>query len=71
MPDRHKFECAPALRIEAHERLNAVQFKQINTHLERLEEMIQRIERRLWLAVYGVVGVILAYGVEQLLISGL
>lgn len=64
---REVFECAPSLRIEAHERLAALQFAQLNTQLSKIEEGMQRLERRLWLTVYGVVGVILAQAFQSIL----
>lgn len=60
------FDCAPGLRLAAHERVSAVQHEHLCRHLERLEEMMERLERRLWLAVYGVVAVILAQAVQSL-----
>ena len=57
---REVFECGPSLRIEAQERMTALQFAQLNTQMGKLEAMMERLERRLWLAVYGVVAVILA-----------
>lgn len=71
MADREHFECAPALRIEAQERLMALQFAQLTTQMGKLEEAMHRVERRLWLTVYGVVGVILTYAVEQMLVAGI
>ncbi|WP_296417358.1 hypothetical protein [Pseudooctadecabacter sp.] len=64
---RDSFECGPSLRIEAHERLAALQFAQLNTQLGKIETMMERLERRLWLTVYGVVGVILAQAFESIL----
>lgn len=64
---RETFECGPSLRIEAQERLVALQFAQIHAQLAKLEAMMERLERRLWLTVYGVVGVILAQAFEQIL----
>jgi len=64
---RETFECAPSLKIEAHERLAALQFSQLNTQLSKIEAMMERLERRLWLTVYGVVGVILAQAFESIL----
>ena len=61
------FACAPGLKIEAHERLSELQFKQMAAQLTRLEGMIERLERRLWLTVYGVVAVILTQAIEQLI----
>ena len=59
------FDCAPGLRLAAHERVSAIHHQNLCRHLERLEEMMQRLERRLWLAVYGVVAVILAQAVQS------
>ena len=64
---RETFECGPSLRIDAQERLAALQFAQLNTQMGKLEEMMHRLERRLWLTVYGVVAVILAQAFEQIL----
>ncbi|MDP7151327.1 MAG: hypothetical protein QGI08_14355 [Paracoccaceae bacterium] len=61
------FDCAPALRLEAHERVAGLQFEALNKRLERIELMIERLERRLWLTVYGVVGVVLAQAAQSLL----
>ncbi len=54
------FLCAPALRLEAHERVTEVQFERIREQVERIELMVATIERRLWLMIYGMLGVILA-----------
>lgn len=61
------FDCAPALRLEAHERVAALQFESLNKRLDRIEALIERLEKRLWLTVYGVVGVILAQAFSSLL----
>ena len=45
------FACAPGMRVEAHERLVALQFAQVAATLERIEAVMERLERRLWLAV--------------------
>ncbi len=62
-----RFDCAPALRLEAHERVAALQFDSLNKRLDRIEALIERLEKRLWLTVYGVVGVILAQAFQSLL----
>jgi hypothetical protein len=65
---RETFECGPSLRIEAQERIAALQFAQLNTQLGKIEAMMERLEKRLWLTVYGVVGVILTKAVQSILI---
>ena len=60
------FDAATA-RIEANERVTALQFEALSQRLARIEAMIERLEKRLWLAVYGVVGVVLAQGVVSLI----
>lgn len=63
------FDCAPALRLEAHERLSKLHVDGLNQRLERIEMMIERLEKRLWLAVYGVVAVILAQAFQSILVA--
>lgn len=64
---RESFACAPGLRIEAQEKLAALQFAQLNAALSKIEAMMERLEKRLWLTVYGVVGVMLAQAAQSLL----
>ncbi len=61
------FDCAPALRLEAHERVSKLHIDGLNRRIEKIEEMMERLEKRLWLTVYGVVGVILAQAFQSLL----
>ena len=63
------FDCAPALRLESHEKVSKLQIEGLNRRLDKLEEMMERLERRLWLTVYGVVGVILAQAFQSLLVA--
>ncbi len=72
MSERYGFEafdCAPALRLEAHERVATLQFEGISKRLDRIETLIERLEKRLWLTVYGVVAVILAQAIQPLLVN--
>lgn len=62
-----QFDCAPALRLEAHERVAKLQFDSLNRRIDKIEDLIERLEKRLWLTVYGVVGVILAQAFQGLL----
>ncbi|TNC52806.1 hypothetical protein FHG66_00475 [Rubellimicrobium rubrum] len=61
------FLCAPGLRIENQERMTQLQFTQLNQALVKIEGMMERLEKRLWLTVYGVVAVILAQAVQSIL----
>lgn len=58
-------QCAHQLQLEAHERLTELQFENIKARLDRMEELMQRLEKRLWLAVYGVAAVILAQAFQS------
>ena len=63
------FDCAPALRLEAHERVSSLHIEGLNRRAEKLEGLVEKLEKRLWLAVYGVVAVILAQVVQSLLVA--
>lgn len=60
------FDAANA-QIEANERVQDERWTALTFRLEGIEMALQRLERRLWLAVFGVVSVILAQGISQLL----
>ncbi|MBN2740187.1 MAG: hypothetical protein JXR35_04720 [Rhodobacteraceae bacterium] len=54
-------------RMEATERIMELQFAQVDQRLGRIETMIEGLERRLWMTVYGVVAVILTQAVQGVL----
>lgn len=60
------FEYGPAQVREAHEKLLQMQFEGIDGRLTRIEAVMERLERRLWLTVYGVVATILAQAIGSL-----
>ncbi len=62
------FECAPGLRLDAHERVAEIQHAHLCRRLDQIEEMMERLEKRLWLTVYGVVAVILAQAFQSILV---
>lgn len=64
-----RFQCAPGMRLQAHEQMTAIHLVNLNKRLDRIEQMIERLERRLWVAVYGVAGVILAKVFQTVLTS--
>ncbi|APX14925.1 hypothetical protein BWR17_03040 [Phaeobacter inhibens] len=63
------FECSPGLRLTAHERIAEIQQEAMNRRLDRLEMMMERMEKRLWLTVYGVAAVILAQAFQSFLVA--
>ncbi|SMX42079.1 GTA head formation protein, RCAP_rcc01685 family [Actibacterium lipolyticum] len=60
------FEVANA-RIEANERVSQERWAALEYRLQRIEASQERVERRLWVAVYGVAAAILAQGVTSIL----
>lgn len=64
---RPPFDCVPGLRLSAHETVIKVQMQALGTRVEQLERMLERLERRLWLTVYGMVAVILAQALQSLI----
>lgn len=67
MPRQERFSCAPSLKLEAHERIAKLQNDALQDRLTRLEAVMERLEKRLWLTVYGVAGVILAEAFQSFL----
>ena len=61
------FDCAPGLRLAAHEQLMQLQQEHLNRRLDQLEEMMTRLEKRLWLTLYGVAAAILAQAFQSFL----
>jgi hypothetical protein len=60
------FDAANA-RIEANERVQDERWQALTFRLEGIEAVLERLERRLWLAVFGVVSAILAQGIHELI----
>lgn len=64
------FDAASA-RIEANERVAAERWAALDFRLAQIDAALERLERRVWLGVYGVAGFLLAQGVETLMNAGL
>ena len=60
------FDAATA-RIEANERVLEERWQALAYRLQSSETALGRLERRLWLAVFGVLSVVLAEGVSRLI----
>jgi hypothetical protein len=58
---------AAAARIEANERVAEERWSGLEYRLRQIELGLERLERRMWLAVYGVAAMALASGARMLL----
>lgn len=67
MGDLPPFDCAPGLRLAAHERVAEVRREAMLRQLARVEAAMERLERRLWLTVYGVAAVVLGQAFQSFL----
>lgn len=56
-----------AARLEANERVAEERWSALEYRLKLMEATLERVERRLWLAVYGVAAFLLARGAEVLI----
>ena len=59
------FDAASA-RIEAHERVQDERWQALTFRLEGIETTLDRLERRLWLGVFGITSVVLVEAIHQL-----
>ncbi len=62
---------AAAARIEANERVSEERWAALEFRLGQIDAALERLEKRVWLGVYGVAGFLLAQGVEALMSAGL
>lgn len=67
---KEPFECAHEHRFEAAEKLVELQFETVEKRLERIERMVGGVEKRLWMTVFGVFGVILSQAVQSIVEFG-
>lgn len=58
---------ATAARVEANERVAEERWSALEYRLKLIEGALDRVEKRLWLGVYGVAAFLLAQGAEVLL----
>jgi hypothetical protein len=64
------FDAASA-RIDANERVAQERWTALEYRLGQIETTLERMERRIWLAVYGMAAFLLAQGAEVLLNSAI
>ncbi|MEZ5771626.1 MAG: hypothetical protein R3D46_11695 [Defluviimonas denitrificans] len=67
---KEPFPCAHEHRFEAVDRIMTLQFETVEKRLERIEGMILGVEKRLWMTVFGVVGVILSQAAQSIIEFG-
>ena len=67
---KEPFECAHEHRFEAAEKIMELQFETVEKRLERIERMVGGVEKRLWMTVFGVVGVMLSQAVQSIIEFG-
>lgn len=58
---------AAAARIEANERVADERWGALERRLGQIETALERLEKRLWLGVYGVAAFLLAQGAEAVI----
>ena len=58
---------AAAAQIEANERVHEERWSGLEYRLGQIESTLERLERRIWLGVYGVAAFLLAQGAEAVL----
>lgn len=57
------------LKLEALERVQAERWTALDYRLGQIEDKIDRLERRVWLTIFGVATVVLSETVTTLLVS--
>jgi hypothetical protein len=67
---KQPFDYAHEIRVDAIDRIMALQFEVMEKRLERIEQMVQNIERRIWVAVFGVVGVVVTEVLQSAMAFG-
>ncbi|WP_103333636.1 GTA head formation protein, RCAP_rcc01685 family [Pseudotabrizicola formosa] len=58
---------AAAARIEANERVAAERWAALDYRLGQIDAVLERLEKRIWLGVYGVAAFLLTQGAEAIL----
>ncbi len=62
---------AAAARIEANERVAQERWVALERRLSQIDDALERLERRIWVGVYGVAAFLLAQGAEAILRTAL
>lgn len=62
------FEYAPAHKLEANERVFEERWKGLEYRLAQIELMLERLEKRVWLTIFGVSAAILSETITGLIV---
>lgn len=62
------FEYAPAHAVEANERVQEERWRALEYRLGQIEVMLERLEKRVWLTIFGVTAAILSETVTGFLV---
>lgn len=62
------FEYAPAHRVEANERVLEERWAALEYRLGLIEQTLERLERRVWLTIFGVTAAVLSETVTGLIV---
>ncbi|MFM2389635.1 MAG: hypothetical protein RLZZ437_1190 [Pseudomonadota bacterium] len=60
------FDVASA-RIDAHERVMEERWNALDRRLAQIDAVLERLEKRIWVGVYGVAAFLLAQGAEAIM----
>jgi hypothetical protein len=58
---------AAAARIDAHERVMEERWTALDRRLAQIDAVLERLEKRIWVGVYGVAAFLLAQGAEAIM----
>lgn len=58
---------AAAARIDAHERVMQERWSALDFRLAQIDAALERLEKRIWVGVYGVAAFLLAQGAEAIM----
>lgn len=64
---KEPFDYAHVQRVEATEKIMAMQFAAVEKRLDRITVLVENLEKRLWMTIYGVAAVILTEAIQGLL----
>jgi hypothetical protein len=58
---------ATSARVEANERVAAERWTGLEYRLGQMEDTLERLEKRIWVGVYGIAAFLLAQGAEAIM----